>query len=169
MKEELKHKIGLVVVIASLLGVCTMPMGIADDETEIICNVTAGVYTVTIEPMSINYGSLPAGGYNSSGTINATNAGAVTIDLLVRGANAFQTPPGTGQWILSNTPGSDQYRHTFTPAAGTETNLTTSNQLLKDDLAAGLSQEFTLTIYVPTTIANPGDYSTEVTVTATGP
>jgi len=164
MKEELR-KIGLVVVvIASLVAASVIPLAMAYTASQTIsCTVTAGSYSVSLNRTSVGYGQMAEGGNmtDPQGAINATNDGGISEDLYIRGANAT----GPGLWTLADTPGIDQYRHTFN-ISGTEQNLTTVNKLLADNVPNGASREFTLKIYVPTTINNIGIYTTDVTVVA---
>jgi len=166
MKEDLKHKIGLVVVVASLLAVFVMPMVMAAGEEQIACTVTAGMYSVDLTRNVVDYGVMVVNENSSDpdGAINATNIGGVTEDLLIRGTNA--TTEG-GEWALADTIGTDQYRHTFN--TGTEHNLTLANQMLVNDLIADGVQEFTLKLYAPSSITTTGDYETTVIVVATPP
>jgi hypothetical protein len=165
--EEDQKKIGLgIVLIASLVVACMIPLVMGDGTEVISCTVTAGVYSVSLNRSTVTYGNMAEGENQTDpqGAINATNDAGIPEDIMIRGRNATAA---SGEWVLAGTPGVDQYRHTFND--GGEENLTTDNQMLVESIPNGDSQEFTLKIYVPTTISISGTYTTDVTVVATAP
>ena len=165
MNEDLKHKIGLVVVIASLLGVCAMPMGMAVSPAPpavIQCSVTAttALISVSVDPDSTDYGEIWTGESNSSGNINATNTGNVAENFTIKGIDAT----GAGYWVLADTIGTDQYRHTFN--ASSETNLNLTPKPLATSIPVNDNKTFFLTLYTPSEISATGIYTFRVIVVA---
>lgn len=163
---DVRRKIELMAVFALLVTACIVPLVMAANQETITCTVTAGVYSVNLSRSSVNYGNMAEGENQTDplGTINVTNDAGIPEDIMIRSANATS---GSGDWVLAGTPGVDQYRHTFNLDG--EQNLAIDNQLLADDIPNDDKQAFTLKIYVPTTISNPGTYTTDITVVATAP
>lgn len=159
----------------TILGLVGMVVGMAvkaADTAPISCTVTPGVISVTVAPTSVAYGAMPLGDNETSGTITATNNGGVTEDLDIIGSDATYD---IYAWDIEDTPGTDVYAHKFTPAGGSETPLSETDddgyKALATDIAAAGTQDFDLTIYTPTaegTQTQYGDeYSTTVTILAT--
>jgi hypothetical protein len=170
MKNEWKG-IGVVVVLVSLLAATVIPFVMAqEDEKEIVCNVTTGYYSVTLDRDHVEYGFMEeyAEKEDPAGTINATNNGGIPEDLLIHGSHATG-PAGTPAptWNLGSAPGTNIYKHTFNVTD--ETSLIEASQTLKEDVTAGQKVGFALKLYTPTSIGYPGAYSFSVYVVATAP
>jgi hypothetical protein len=159
--------IGVVVVLTSLLAAAVIPLVMADTEVPITCTVTAGVYSVSLNRYTVNYGTMAedTSKEDPQGAINATNDAGMTQDLYIKGTKATYS---AYEWVLNDTPGEDQYKHTFDNGTD-EQSLSTSNKMLADNLNDGYSTEFTLKLYTPTTITAAGTYNVDVYVVATAP
>jgi len=171
--------------IASLcvLAMVGMAVGVgvqADDTVE--CTVTPGVVSVTITPDAVvAYGAMAMGDTKSSEEITAT-AGAVEVDLTIKGSDAVYATDNV--WTLGSAPGTDIYTHAYTtddswsatgealtndPTTGWDA-LATSAQDLILDLAANDGEIFKLDMRTPSTAGGEtiiGEvYSTTVTIMA---
>jgi hypothetical protein len=158
--------IGVVVVLVSLLAAAVVPFVMA---AEIQCTVTTGIYSVTLDRTTVNYGAMVAEDekVDPNGANYANNSGTLTEDIMIRGEDAEGPGATPARWTLGNEPGVNIYTHTFN--AGTETSLTTDDQPLAEDVLAGQEVGFTLKLYTPTTIDTNGDYSFSVYVVAMAP
>lgn len=148
------------------------------------------VYSVSVDPTSVNYGGMTINSTKASATITATVGDAAT-KLNIKGTNATYTEvgkcgDGVCTWVLSTALGEDQYVHGFTKdtalASGGSLGsdpatqwvaLTTTNQLLAASVTANGSQTFKLDMRTPSsagTETNLGSqYSTDVIIVASAP
>jgi len=153
---------------------------------------TAIVYSVTVEPTSVNYGVMPINDTKASGIITATVGDAAT-KLNIKGADATYTEggkcgDGVCTWTLSATQGEDQYVHAFTKNTGLAsggilgsnpatqwvalTKISDENILAASVVANG-SQDFKLDMRTPSAAGGETElgksYSTDVTIVASAP
>jgi hypothetical protein len=175
VNEEGKKGIGLLILAAALVALCLIlsstqlafaPTALAQDNQTIVCNVTVGSISISLNVSEINYGILLQGDSNTSGMIQATNTGDGAAEFNIRGANATRVGGG-GEWAIDCTPGENAYTHEFYAEISTNSGcLSTDNQALNDNVEQDAFENFQLTITLPETITNPGIYTTQVTVQA---
>lgn len=140
------------------------------DTASVAATVTPGEISVTVDPTTFDYGTMPLNTSKTSytaipGKITAT-VGSVNTDLDIKGANADGAT--TGVWTLAGTTGVDTYVHGFglgTTDPGTYTNLTTTYQDMASVTADG-TQDFGLKITTPTSSTVMEQYTVPVTVLA---
>jgi len=159
--------------------------------TKICAKITAAVvYSVSVDPTSVNYGGMAMNTTRASAIITATVGDAAT-KLNIIGADATYTEggkcgDGVCTWALSIALGQDQYVHAFTKSTGLTTGgtlgsnpssewvaLTKTNQLLSASVTANGSQNFKLDMRTPSTAGTEtnlgSQYSTDVTIVASAP
>lgn len=165
---KLLKRSAILVSLLLLTGIVLAPslVGAADTAT-VTATVTPKLVSVTVSPTSVAYGTVPLSSSATSGVITATNDGNVTETFNIKGADATYS---TNTWVLSDTAvGANQYMHKFAlPTYITWTPLSTTYLTLATGIAASGTQDFKLQIWTPTSTTLYGEYSTTVTVLATG-
>ena len=144
---------------------------------------TIAVYSVSVDPTSVNYGGMAMDATKASTTITAT-VGNSDTKLNITGADATYT---SYTWTLSAALGEDQYVHAFTKDTGLSSGGTlgsdaatqwvaldkTGNQVLAASVSAYGSQTFKLDMRTPSTAGTEtnlgSQYSTDVTIVASAP
>ena len=140
--------------------------------------------SIVVSPTAVAYGTLALSASaespstQKSGGITVSNVGSVDVDLAIHGSDAIA---GGNTWTLAwsgrsdggpTTIGADAYVHRFAvPTYGDYPDhfaheLTYGAQLLAAGLLAGGQQDFRLEIYMPTSTASAGEYTTIVTLVA---
>lgn len=182
MKNSVKYILTVISCLV-LVGMIMAAVSRAADSASLTMTITPGTVSVVVSAASFDYGAVPLGSAKTSTNFVATNNGNVTEDFLIKGSNAtYNEAPGEANrcpnvnvqdvcvWSLSNSPGADAYRYTYTPAGGSETNLSSSNQTLASNVIAGAASSFNLKFYTPTQAGSQTalgkSYSTNVTVSA---
>lgn len=156
----------------AILGIVGMVVGVAvqADTAPISATVTVKLISVTVDPTSVNYGTLAFGDSAISSTFTATNEGNIDEAFEIKGADA--TFNG-GSWTLAGTSDTNQFRHTVTgvsPAIA-EQSLTLSQATWSGTISADGTQTFTSKFYMPTAgSGGAGETATtNITVVATLP
>jgi len=153
---------------------------------------TAIVYSVTVEPTSVNYGVMPINDTKASGIITATVGDAAT-KLNIKGVDATYTEggkcgDGVCTWTLSAAQGTDAYVHAFTKNTGLASGGTlgsnpatqwvaltkiSDENILAASVVANGSQDFKLDMRTPSAAGGETElgksYSTDVTIVASAP
>lgn len=169
-----KKKLLAGIIVLSLVGAAfaTVPLLAADTAT-VNATVTPKLVSVAVDVPSVAYGTVAVGEVNVApspdSVIKATNDGSVTEEFLIRGANATYD---LNTWTLVTTaPAADAYNHKYglwTGTLGALVLLTTSNVSMATGVAPLGFKEFKLRISTPTSTSAYGQYSTSVTLVATG-
>jgi hypothetical protein len=136
----------------------TGPAHATDPEQSVTATVTGQSVSLTVSPTTIDYGVVPfetsrPSTASADGNISflITNTGNVSETFNVRGTSAT----GTGAtWTL--VPGAfscpnslNTFRHSVTPAGGSQIFLTTANQALATSITPAGTKSFTSEIYMP--------------------
>ena len=149
-----------------------------EDTAHVSATVTMEEISISVAipegyPMAVDYGEMTlsaeavptAYAPDTYSYLRVENNGNVAEDLLIKGANATC---GVGTWILSETPGADQYCHLYglgqTP--GSYSPLSASASTLGTNVTVGGIVDFNVKIQTPTSSTVSGQYSTTVTVLA---
>lgn len=148
------------------------------------------IYSVSVDPTSVNYGEMVMNATKASATITATVDNSIT-KLNIVGTDATYTEggkcgDGVCTWMLSGSLGQDQYIHAFTKNTGLATNgtlgsdpatewvaLDKTGKVLAASVDAYGSQTYKLDMRTPSSSGTETDlgsqYSTDVTIVAMAP
>jgi hypothetical protein len=178
--KKLFVALGLAVLVSAALWLPS----VAQSEDTITATVTVQEIAVSVDPTSVDYGTVAFEGTKRSGTaaspyFTATNNGNVDIDLRVRGANATFTG---GSWTIQGSAvscpgdGTDVFAHSAigvtSSADDTPIFMTTStsSSFLDEDLASAGTKDFNSEIFMPCNGSGGlgKTASTDITVVATG-
>jgi len=144
----------------------------AAQEAVVTATVSTEVVSVSVNPTSADYGTLPVGTVDAPPDGNpdftVTNIGTVNEDFNLRGAEAVN---GGNSWNLAATPGAEQYVHKYDPAGSPDTytplTLNAAESSLATDKAPTTAINFKLQLSMPTSFSGlQGQYDTTVTVVA---
>jgi len=107
-----------------ILGMTGIMIGtIVEAGDTVTATVTPGNYSVSVDPIAADYGSMTLAATETSAQIAATNAGSLTEKINILGSDATYTEvahcgDGTCTWTLSTVaPGQDTIVHAFTTKA----------------------------------------------------
>lgn len=131
------------------------------DTASVTATVTVQNISVAVSDGSITYGTLAVGTSKSTADIPdmqiATNDGNVAEDINVKGSNS-------ANWTLASTTGANQYTHKL--SIGTTSALTTNYSTLITNLGVGITKQFNLILFTPSSSTNYTSQSVDVTVQA---
>ena len=140
--------------ILAVVGVAVGTGAQGADEGNVAATVSVKEISLTVSPGTVDYGTLAFTDNASTAAdyFTATNAGNVSADFSVRGADATVTG---GPWdIVTSITDVDQFKHSVTgdTPAITEQFLTdTSASWASNITASGGTQKFSSTFYMPNT------------------
>jgi hypothetical protein len=179
-------KLVLISALVAALSAILIPPAFSEEDS-LDAKVTPLVLSVSLSEDLVDYGSLalsPADDDRSSKasqSINVTNTGSVSIDLVIEGTNASSTVAGNSPWTLNCTPSdrgtvaANQFAHRFLVGASTDW---VGGQALcaasTKPLASGLAPttgmiDFKLQMNMPTSSTGYAERTTTVVVTAVQP
>ena len=171
MRILFRPQVILIAIIAALAALGGSPaLATHSPESTVSATVTPAVLSVTVDPTSVDYGTVEldtADNVPDPPTFLATNNGGITENIEIRGANT--TP--SGAWALvSGVPATDQYRHEASrDAFTTPIILTTLNQTLDTGVLVNGTVTVSLRLDAPTASSTAATQTAPVTVVAVAP
>jgi hypothetical protein len=171
------------VVTICILGIIGLVIGmtVKGDETDYItCSVTPATISVSVEPVSHNYGTMLINATASSTIATSTNTGGIIENFNILGADAATT---TLIWTLSPTGrGTDIYMHCFTTNLSLQSGSATGTspasawvgldkgsnyKTLATGIGVGANEEFVLDMRTPSVAGAQTDYGEQYDTTVT--
>ncbi len=168
MRILFRSQVILIAVVAAFAALGGSPaLATHTVESTVNATVTPAVLSVTVDPNTVDYGTVELGiqdNLPNPTTFTAKNNGSITEDIEIRGAN-------TANWTLvSGVPATDEYRHEFSKDGfTTPLILTTSNQTLDTGIAVNGEVIVSLRLDAPTASTTAATQTAPVTVIAVAP
>lgn len=175
MKRKFFTFFAIVALCLSVIFPSLVRMVKAADSDTVAATVTAVIYALTVDNVSIAFGSVAQNSTKNtvevgSETSIVQNTGSVAEKINIRAGNSTG---GTG-WTLAGTAGSEIYTMKSSLGVGstgpwTSVGIDPANATLKASLGVGLTQPFELQVGTPTTTTVTEQQSITITLQAVAP